>query len=404
MTWKVGAGTEGALVEDHRAPLVTLAIEFPAGTWSAWSREHAGATAFEMMGTDPERTLDKRADALAVDVTLSMGSRGARLDATCLKRDLEATVALVKDVLANTRYDPRELKRRKHERMVLRQAEKTDVEASLRKATVAAFYAKDDPRRRTVEDPEDVETSIPKLVATRDAIVRMPGRIVAFAGDITADDAERLAAGMLPPADTVAPAGVATVLRPIVEAAARPRIKDVHVRRLTQVYLALARDSVPWNDPRRPEALIADYVLGGHFYARLYVALRHEGGDTYGASTRDGGDVVPGLYTARTFTRTANAEAIEAKLRETLRVFRDRGITEAERADAAGALTGRRAFQRQSPDQILSRYLTEWRRGLAPGYLDELADRAAAVPLDQVNAFIRDWYDPAQFSMFRAVP
>ena len=33
-TWTVDAGTQGVLVEDHRAPLVAVTIEFPVGTWS----------------------------------------------------------------------------------------------------------------------------------------------------------------------------------------------------------------------------------------------------------------------------------------------------------------------------------------------------------------------------------
>jgi predicted Zn-dependent peptidase len=176
------------------------------------------------------------------------------------------------------------------------------------------------------------------------------------------------------------------------------------MRKLTQVYLSCDRDSLPWEDPRRPAFLVADHVLAGHFYARLYVALRHEGGDTYGVGTSDGGDVVPGIYAASTFTRVSNAASIEEKFRESMRVFGERGITEQERANAVGYLTGHLAFGRQAPDQILARWLTERRFGLAPGTLDDLVDRASTLSLEEINAFIRDFYDPAQFTMIRALP
>jgi hypothetical protein len=48
--------------------------------------------------------------------------------------------------------------------------------------------------------------------------------------------------------------------------------------------------------------------------------------------------------------------------------------------------------------------MTERRFGLTDGYLDGLIDRAGSLSLDEINVFIRDYYDPAQFSMFRAVP
>jgi predicted Zn-dependent peptidase len=175
------------------------------------------------------------------------------------------------------------------------------------------------------------------------------------------------------------------------------------MRKLTQVYLALGRDSLPWTDPRRPAFLVADHVLGGHFYSRLYVALRHDAGDTYGAGTSDRGDVVPGTYAASTFTRAENAKAIEAKLRGVMNVFQEKGITEEERASAVSYLRGNRAFDRQSAGQVLGRFMTERRLGLAPGFLDEQIERASTLSLDEINAFIREFYDPSQYSMLRAV-
>jgi predicted Zn-dependent peptidase len=259
----VGAGTTGALAEDHRVPVVTIALEFPAGSWSQWCREHEARSAFELMHRDPGRALEKRADALAVELSLTMGTRGASLRATCLKRDFDATLELVKAVLANRRYDEHELKRARRERMILKHAERTDVAASIRRASVTAFFAKDDPRRLSVVDPDDGGTDAAKLVAARDALIRFPGRVVGFAGDLTPDEARHAADGLLPPAAEDAPPDLAPVYLPLPGASGRLPSTDVRVRNLTQVYFSYTRDSVPWTDPRRPAALIADYVLSG---------------------------------------------------------------------------------------------------------------------------------------------
>jgi predicted Zn-dependent peptidase len=96
-----------------------------------------------------------------------------------------------------------------------------------------------------------------------------------------------------------------------------------------------------------------------------------------------------------------NAAKTEQKLRNVLAVFHDKGITEEERADAGHFLIGRRAFQRQAPSQILEGRLHERLEGLPDGFFDALAEKAAAVPLADVNAFIDRFYDPALFTMLK---
>jgi len=78
-----------------------------------------------------------------------------------------------------------------------------------------------------------------------------------------------------------------------------------------------------------------------------------------------------------------------------------RDATEEERADAVGYLRGRRAFTVQTPGQVLDRILWDRSRELPPGYRDELVARAAALSLDEINAFARRFYDPARFTMIR---
>jgi zinc protease len=403
-TWTVDSGTEGALVEDHRAPVVVLSVEFPVGSWSPWARAHDASDAFTFQDDDPGRSLRKRADALAATIDLRVGDRAAYLKLRCLKADLDASLALVKEILANASYDRHELKRAHRERQILWHGNETDVSFRIAQSAARQLFAPNDPRRLPYEKPQPVESDVAKLVAARDRMIRWPGRVVGFAGDLTEEEARRAAQGLLPAPSAAPPADVAPRLDPITPTGSRQKSVDIGIRKLTQVYLELARDSLPWSDPRHPALLVADFVLGGHFYSRLYVALRHESGDTYGVSTTDGGDVVPEVYSATTFTRAANAKPIEEKLRGVMTLFHKDGITEEERAGAIAYLRGNRAFDRQSAGQILNRYLTERRLGLAPGFLDDQIELASNLSLDDINAFIRDFYDPSRFTMLRAVP
>lgn len=402
--WTVDAGTTGLLVEDDRVPLVSVTIRFAAGTWSGWVDAHDADAAFEIQAHDPAGELRRRADRLAASLDLSAGTRSSWLFVSCLKEDLPAVLDLVRDVLANREFDRSELKRRRQSAKIGWKLALKEPRFVLMQAGARLLFREDDPRREPYEKPRLPSTDVEALASARDTLVRLPGRMIGFAGALTLDEARTLASALLPPPVADPPAGVEPALPPLRPAGDRPREVDVPLERLTQVYFAYGRASLAWEDPDAPASTIADHALGGHFHSRLMVALRQEEGDTYGASVVDQGGYDPGLYGLTTFTRTDNAEAAEAKLREVLASLHRDGMTEEERALAAGNVAGRRAFQRQSPRQILSVAMTERSNGLPYGFFDRQAERAAALTLDEVNAFVRRFYDPENFTMIRVRP
>lgn len=404
LRWSVDAGTTGMLVEDQRVPLVTVYARFPAGSWSPWVDDNDADVAFGIQSRDPAGALRRRADRLAAPIALSVEPRWSTLSVTCLKEDLPAVLQLVRDVLANRDFDRDELARR-------RQGAELEWKASLKQPRFTALQAgarmlftPEDPRRRDYEAPRPFSTDPAKLAAARDTLVRLPGRIIGFAGAVTPAEASAMAATLLPPPLAAAPAGTRPILPPTTDPASRPREVDLPMPRLTQVYFGYGREGIAYGDPDDPAAMIADHALGGHFNSRLMTALRQEDGDTYGAGVLHQTGTVPGLYALTTFTRTANAPSVEAKIREVLaRLHRD-GITEEERALAAGSIVGRRAALRATPQQRLTTAMNEQSLGLPPGFFDARAARAAAMPLDGVNDFVRRFYDPARFTMIRARP
>ncbi len=404
-TWSVDAGTLAVLVEDHRAPIVEVDVQFPVGGWSAWAHDSHAEEAWSIQMWDSQGALRARADQLATDIGMYMSSRESVAGASCRKDDLPEVLKLVREILSNRDFDRAELGRRKKSREIDWEASLKNPQFVMEQTVARLIFAPDDPRRRPYEPPEKLETDVAKLAATRDAIIRLPGRVIGFAGDLTRAEAEQLARDLLPPAADRAPEGAAPHLPALQPRSQRGAEKEVALPRLTQVYLAYARDSLTLQDPDKPAEMIADHVLGGHFYSRLYEALRHEEGDTYGTGTEDtGGELAPGAYAAWTFTKTQNAAHTDQKLREVVKVLHDSGITEEERAAAAGYLLGRRAFERQSPGQVLNEFMWEHWRGLPRGFRDQLAEKAAATALQDINAFIRKFYDPAQFTMVKLVP
>lgn len=403
-TWPVDDGTTGALVEDHRVPRVGVVVEFPSGRWSPWFRESGAEPAFRIQFHDRKGELRALADRLGVDVSLTVGDRSATLRVDSFRDDLPAALGLVRAILANDDFDVKEIRIWNRQRALAWDgAKRTPVYRGAMEAA-RTFYRDGDPRGLDWSEPEPYPRDAGRLLAARDALVRLPGRTVAFAGDVFPDDAKRLAAGLLPEALAEPPPGTEPRVLPLRPAEERGGDRTVHLPRLTQVYFAYGRDSLPFDADDYPAFLVADHVLGGHFYSRLYVALRHEGGDTYGAGTRNLGDVEPGPYGLFSFTRTANATRAEGKIREVLATFREGGITADELRGAKGFLVGRRAFARQSPDQILAQWLRDRRLGLPEGFADVAARKASSLTLEEVNAFVARYYDPSAFRMVRVAP
>ena len=88
VVWAMDDATTAVLVEDHRAPLVELRIQVPAGTWTPWFIENSGEAAWLHQNYDPDGALRARADALAADVSFYTRQQRSLVSVSCLKRDL----------------------------------------------------------------------------------------------------------------------------------------------------------------------------------------------------------------------------------------------------------------------------------------------------------------------------
>ena len=70
-------------------------------------------------------------------------------------------------------------------------------------------------------------------------------------------------------------------------------------------------------------------------------------------------------------------------------------------SDWLDGVLARRLGQVSRLGQVLDRILWDRSRDLAPGDRDRLVDRAAALPLEEINAFAKRFYDPARFTLIR---
>ncbi len=376
------------LVPDDRAPLVQVVMWFDVGAGSEWAREHDAETAWLLQRADPEHTLQERGESLAAEVTAHPGWWGMELSARCLRDDLPAVLELIADVLRNDSFDPRELRRRVASARISRRSARKDPEAQRAWAVTRATFPPGHPTRTGIDHPYRPTRNLDALVAARDRVASTRGRVVSFAGDITLDEAIVLLDGVLPEASAEAiepewPEGIVLLDR-----------KDEVVRlpRLTQAYVSWYRDGLVISHPDYPAFLVADHVLAGHFHSRLYSALRHEGGQTYGVGSRGGRAPVSTPYQLVTFTRSDNRSGIELSLMDAVEVFRADGITAEELEAAVSSLQGSARMREQGPWSAAADWRYGHARGVGPDFQQELLRRVGALELDEVNDFIRGFF------------
>ena len=230
----------------------------------------------------------------------------------------------------------------------------------------------------------------------------VPGRTIAVAGHVDRDTAEKLLTDLLPPASSK---GIPAESYPNPTRFAAGTVFEVSLPKLTQVYLALFRDTIPRNSEKYPIYIVVNRILGGGFSSRLYEKLRHESGDTYRVQLhRVFAQHGPGMLLFETFTRAGNAAVAEEKLRSVLVDLHRNGITQRELEATIARFRSNQAIPYEAPSGIVNRLAMNRMYGLPVNAHELTLERISNLTLDEINTFVKEYYDPDKFALVRVVP
>ena len=391
------AGDHIVLVQDPRADIVTMAVRFPVGDFSpAWQEAHLDEI-WSFQFYDPEGELRQRAEALAADVDVDINSRNATISATCLREDMRGCAELLGETLHTTRLDKDELKRARKGQKADWKGRLTDPEFVLRQAAERALYAEGDPRRDDVEKPRRIDVGAARDASAKTQVLSQPGRLLGFSGNLSMAEAQELSALFRLPQPTE-PAPEWTVQVPPVQLQ-EPATVEVELPDLTQIYFAMFRPGLTHADENIPHQYIAHHVLTGHFYSRMGRALRHDSGLTYGVSGSNWlGNTEP-CYRIGSYSKLETGEEAIEVMRQTMATYAAEGITEQEREQAVSYLLGRHAVSNPAPWNLMWDHVAELQFGWEREHYGQLKRAAAELSLEQVNAWIAEFYDPTQWSL-----
>ena len=191
-------GAKVLLVEDHRAPIVELQLIIPTGTWSSWSQENHLEEAFTHLAYHPDGSLRKEINLLAANVSATVYSTSTYYTIRVLKEDIDEALDLSLRILKNREIDAAELKRWKKGADIEWEGNLKEPSFQGKMEVLKLLFPEDnDVRRLSHSEPPPVETDPDALVGTLDTFLSSPNKIVAFAGDITAEESTALATKFL---------------------------------------------------------------------------------------------------------------------------------------------------------------------------------------------------------------
>jgi zinc protease len=330
-------GLKVYLVERHSVPIVEVDLQVLSG-WSSDPAGKPGAASLTAAlldeGTAKRDAMNiaTRKQELGARLTTGSGFDGSHANLNVLKRDLDAGLELLGDVVLNPTFPPEELERQRKIYLGRIQEEMSDPASLAFRATQQRIYGVGHPY---AQPWTGTGTAASIQALTRDDLVRFhrdyyrPNNAAALVvGDITLAEAtaklEKALGGWKP--GEVAPAPV-TPPNPSTTA----RVLIVDRPNAQQSYIVAAQLGMPRRDPDCLPFEVMNTVLGSYFSARINMNLREDKGYTYGAfsfpvNLRDGGYFVCTAPVQTNFTR----EAIAELRKEIVGIGADRPATEAE--------------------------------------------------------------------------
>jgi zinc protease len=391
------------VLEDHRIPQVNfqIIVRGAGGYYDPADKVGlAGYTASLMREGTKTRTSPQISEALeTMAASLNVGSGLSATNATisggALTEHFDKLFDMAADIVLNPAFAPAEwdrFKTRTKAGLIQQRANP----GFLASETFNRVTFGNHPASRVSPTAANLDAITPEALAEFHRTRYVPDHAaIAFAGDITLADARKVVeaklggwkkAGTPPPAveqpPAIGPAKVYLIARP----------------NSVQTTLFVGTQSMTRTDPDYPALQVVNRVLGG-VMGRLFRHLREEKGYTYGISSGFSATSYRGAWTSNTSVRTDVTEAALTDLLAEIAELRDKPIPANELADAKRAIVGSFAGDLESPDQVLSYYVTNWLYSLPADYWDTYPARISAVTAAEAQAAAKKYWDPSRLQI-----
>jgi zinc protease len=382
---------------DHRLPLVSLVVSFPVGAASD-PKGKAGLSGLAMgmlkrgcPGFDAAE-IETRLDSLGAEVDTGAGFASSMVACEVLTRSLDEVVELLSQMLAAPCHDRAQFGLLQRETVADIVESRNDDATLVVRALRRGLFAQHPHGTVALGTTATVAAIQPEDLSEHHE--RQHGRgsaIFAFAGDISAERAERISEilrAALP--DTMATNS--TPPEPSPRSGRHFTIVDKPARSQTQ--LAIGMLGTKPEDSDHTALCVANTALGGTFTSRLMQEIRAKRGWSYGASSQLSIGRIREAFSSHSAPTVEDAPACLALMVQLIEDWRDAGLSAAELDFCKGYLRRSHPFEIDTPKKRIRRRLQHLVLGLDNSFESSFLERLDAVTLDDANEAIRRRIDP----------
>jgi zinc protease len=389
-------GVHLVVVENHKAPVVSISLSMPAGAiYDPPGKEGvAGMTAALLTKGAGARSADEIAEAIE-GVGGSINS-GATLDFATVRADALSANAplafrLVGDAVVHPTFPDKEIELLRTQTLSGLQLEQSDPAAIASRAFATAVYGSGPYARH--DTPASVRSiTRADLLAFQSAHLRPQGALLVVAGDITLARARELATQALA-GWTGAPKGTVAMTPPVTHA--NPEIILVHRPGSVQSNIYVGGATFAPSDPRAYALRVASWLLGGGPQSRLFLIVREQKSYAYDAHTESARPHGIGSFRAVTQVRTDVTDSALAEVLKQLERLRKEPVPAVELDAAKNALVGQFPLSIETAGQVADAVTNQKLLGLPANYLQTVRTRLAAVTAPEVEAVAKSVMGPS---------
>jgi zinc protease len=397
-------GAHLLVLEDHRLPQVTLRIEIPgaggyfdpAGTpgvaqvTAVMMREGTKTRSSQQISAELERL------AASLSATAGMSADAATISGSALTENFGKVLDLAADVLVNPTFPQEELARYQARTKAMLIQVRSNPAFLAQEMFSRAVFGAHPAARVSFTAAELDKISRDALVAFHAARYVPDHAVVGIAGDITLAEAKAQVEAKLA---TWTKKGLAqpTVADPGPVGPARVYL--VNRPGSVQSYLTVGTQAINRTSPDYDVLSLANSILGGGPTGRLFLNLREEKGYTYGAYSNVATSRYRGSWSAFASVRNEVTEPALSEMVKEIARLRDEATPAKEFQDKKRAMVAGFALSLESPNGILSNYITSWLYNLPADYWDKYPERVMAISEAQVQAAAKKYLDASRLQI-----
>lgn len=384
-------GLRMVLVENHRQPVVSFSLSFPAG--NAYEPLGKEGLADLVAGLLTKGAGNRSADEISAAIEGVGGSLGAgagpdflTLRADALAPHADLAMQLLADAAIRPRFPESEVELLRTQTLSSLTLEQSQP-ASLASRFFASNLYGNHPYGRRPTPASVRAVTRADLLAFRAARMRPRSALLVVAGDLSLAQARALATKHFG-AWTGGVAAPVTMAAP--PARTRSEILLVHRPGSVQSNILLGNTTFRPGDPRYYASVVANRVLGGSADARLFSILREQKGWTYGSYSQLQRPREIGTFQASAEVRTEVTDSALAEMLTQVRRIGTEPVAAAEIESAKSSLVGSFPLTIETAEQVAANVTNAKLLGLPADYLATYRTRLAAVTPAQLTAAARD--------------